>query len=454
MHKEKKTLKKDELDYVGKFEQVPFFHTYSIGHIHLYLSLVLSSSTSLRGASRVIEIVVSFFGLQLSVPSWYAGRLWLLRLGYYKLTRRKTKAADWIWIIDHTIQWGSEKCLVILGLRQTELPTAETILNHEDVEPIAMFPVTSSNGEIVYQQLQEAIKHTGVPREIIGDHGTDLKKGVDRFCQQHKQTCYIYDIKHKVAAILKKELKDDELWNEFVKLANETRRRVQQTCLAALAPPNQRTKCRYMNVDKLVKWAIETLIFLDQQQIAPDQQFDHQQLNAKLGWLTEFRTPLLEWQQMLQIVKTAESFIKYNGIYRDCHIDLMDVEGFDAHGKRTKTVREELLTFIGKQSHKAKPNERLLGSSEVIESVIGKLKNLEQDQNKSGFTGLLLSLAAIVSKTTQDVVHKAMEAVPTKTVLEWVRTNIGKSVQSKRKEVSSSVKKKEQKWDQIEVAYW
>ena len=100
-----------------KFHQVPCYHTYSIGHIHLFLSLVLTSSTGLRAASRVIEMIASFFKLPLSVPSWYTGRLWLLRLGYYKLTRTKQKAADWIWIIDHTIQWGSEKCLVRLKKR-------------------------------------------------------------------------------------------------------------------------------------------------------------------------------------------------------------------------------------------------------------------------------------------------------------------------------------------------
>ncbi|HKJ33469.1 MAG TPA: hypothetical protein VKA34_16655 [Balneolales bacterium] len=438
---------------IEKFQQTPFCHTYSIGHIHLFLLLVLSSSTSLRAASRVIEIVTSFFGLPLSVPSWYTGRLWLLRLGYYKLTRTKQKAADWIWIIDHTIQWGSEKCLVILGLRQRDLPVAETILNHEDVEPIAMFPVTSSNGQIVYQQLEQAIEHTGVPKEIISDHGSDLKKGIEIFCNQHPQTCFIYDIKHKVAAVLKRELKDDKDWNEFVKLANETRRKVQQTSLAALAPPNQRTKSRYMNVDKLVKWAMEILCFLDQQQLSANEHFDPQQIEAKLSWLAEFRQPLLEWQEMMQIVELAESFIKFNGIYRDCHIDLMQVEGFVAHTKRTKRLREELLNFIAQQSQLAKPNERLLGSSEVIESVIGKLKNMESDQNKSGFTGLLLSLAAMVSKTTEDVIHKAMESVPTKRVHEWIKENIGKSVQSKRKEVFRSARKAEQKWDEIQWVF-
>ena len=436
-----------------KFQQVPFHHTYSIGHIHLFLLLVLSSSTSLRAASRVIEILTSFFGLRLSVPSWYTGRLWLLRLGYYKLTRKKQKAADWIWIIDHTIQWGSEKCLVILGLRQRDLPIAETILNHEDVEPIAMFPVTSSNGQIVYQQLEEAIEHTGVPKEIISDHGSDLKKGIEIFCRQHPQTCFIYDIKHKVAAILKRELKDDPEWNEFVKLANETRRKVQQTSLAALAPPNQRTKSRYMNVDKLLNWAMDALCFIDQQQHAANEQFDSQQVEAKLSWLAEFRESLLEWQEMMQIVKLAEDFIKFVGIYRDCHIDLMQVEGFEAHRKRPKRLREELLDFIAEQSQWAKPNERFLGSSEVIESVIGKLKNMESDQSKSGFTGLLLSLAAMVSKTTEDVIYKAIESVPTKRVHEWVKENIGKSVQFKRKEVFGSARKAEQKWDEIQYVF-
>ena len=208
-----------------------------------------------------------------------------------------------------------------------------------------------------------------------------------------------------------------------------------------------------MNVDKLIKWAMETLCFLDQQQLSANEHFDPQQIEAKLSWLAEFRQPLLEWQEMMQIVKLAEDFIKFVGIYRDCHIDLMQVEGFDAHRKRTKRLREELLDFIAQQSQQAKPDERLLGSSEVIESVIGKLKNMESNQNKSGFTGLLLSLAAMVSKTTEDVIHKAMESVPTKRVHEWIKENIGKSVQSKRKEVFSSARKAEQKWDEFQVVF-
>ena len=87
----------------------------------------------------------------------------------------------------------------------------------------------------------------------------------------------------------------------------------------------------------------------------------------------------------------------------------------------------------------------MLGSSEIIESLFGKQKNIEKQHAKNGFTGLLLSLAACVSKTTTDVIKNAMESVKTKTVIEWHKNNIGKSVQAKRMAVFHSPKILEQK---------
>lgn len=108
---------------------------------------------------------------------------------------------------------------------------------------------------------------------------------------------------------------------------------------------------------------------------------------------------------------------------------------------RAQAIRDELVEFVHEESLKAGPQERLLGSSEVIESVFGKLKRLEQDQANSGFTGLVLSVAAMVSVTTADVVYQAMEGVSTKTILDWCRKKFGKSVQAKRKEAFACAQK-------------
>jgi hypothetical protein len=99
---------------------------------------VLSAAASLRCASRVLEIWGGLWELPEAVPSWYTGRLWLMRVGYYKLTRPKAQATDWVWIVDQTVQMGPEKCCVILGIRLSLLPPPGTCLRHEPVEPIAL----------------------------------------------------------------------------------------------------------------------------------------------------------------------------------------------------------------------------------------------------------------------------------------------------------------------------
>ena len=70
------------------------YHTYSVGHVLWFVSLVLASASSLRGASRAMDVSLAVFQLPYAAPSWCTGRLWLLRLGYYKLTRAKEQADD------------------------------------------------------------------------------------------------------------------------------------------------------------------------------------------------------------------------------------------------------------------------------------------------------------------------------------------------------------------------
>jgi hypothetical protein len=431
---------------------MPRYHQYSVGHVKLFIDLVLLDAASLRGASRAVARLTTSLQLSLAVPTWYTGRLWLLRLGYYKLTRPKEHAADWVWIVDHTVQIGSEKCLVILGVRLRDLPPVGQCLRHQDVEPIALLPVATSNHAVVQRQLEAQVEKTGVPRLIVGDHGADLKAGVERFCQAHPETSFVYDIKHKTAAVLKRELAGDATWCEFTRLATHTKQRVQQTALAHLAPPNQRTKARYMNVDTLVRWGQEVLTFLDSPPPEDVAQGNLEQVQEKLGWITRFRQPLQEWGELLHLTIATEEFVRRRGLSCQAHLHLAEQLQDLAHTGRTTRVRTELLAFVAQESAKAHPGERLLGSSEVLESVLGKLKRLEQEQSNSGFTGLLLSMGAMVATTTADVILKALESVPTKKVLTWCKETLGRSVQAKRRSALTAHAKMEQKRDQVVAA--
>ncbi len=57
----------------------------------------------------------------------------------------------------------------------------------------------------------------------------------------------------------------------------------------------------------------------------------------------------------------------------------------------------------------------------------------------------IATINTIVSETTTEVVHKALETIPTNKIHEWFKKNIGKSVQAKRVEINTLIKKKEQK---------
>src|SRR3546814_386720 len=114
----------------------------------LWLTLVIQGATGIRCASRVMSLFYSSFQISLPSPSWFTGRWWLMKLGYYKLTCPKEKSTDWVWIIDHSIQMGPEKCLLILGIQLKNLPK-DRALTAADLEPIELIPVKKSNGDIV-----------------------------------------------------------------------------------------------------------------------------------------------------------------------------------------------------------------------------------------------------------------------------------------------------------------
>jgi len=103
-----------------------------------------------RGDACVAGILSELWNLPLGRPQWSTVRLWLMR--HYKLTRPKEQAADWVWLIDHSVQIGPQKCLVILGVRLSRLPAAGECLRYDDLEPIVnagekVWRVSTPSGE-------------------------------------------------------------------------------------------------------------------------------------------------------------------------------------------------------------------------------------------------------------------------------------------------------------------
>ena len=106
----------------------------------------------------------------------------------------------------------------------------------------------------------------------------------------------------------------------------------------------------------------------------------------------------------------------------------------------------ELIKFVKAEASKAKPGERLPGSTEVLESCFGKFKTMERDQQaKGGFTSLLLGFGTLFAEATIESVLEAMRHVPTKEVWEWCKEKLGQTLFSQRKEAFAMAQMAQQK---------
>lgn len=386
-----------------------------------------------RCLSAVLQLVARWLPGSSEIPCPNTLRMWLLRLGLYELTRPQMKADDWAWILDHTIQLGGMKALVIVGIRLHRWQKQPRPLRHEDLAVLDVMPMRHSSGAAVAARLEAVVHRTGVPRAILGDGGTDLKAGIASFQQTHRGVARLYDIKHKMALLLQGQLEKDPRWAKFLRRVSQTRSRVLLTDLAFLVPPDLKAKARYLNLPPLVAWARKTLKFLDQPHDLPGKAVDRQALADKFGWLREYREAVYHWRVLLAIAVTAEHYVRHAGYHAAAAVALQQRLDGLAINAAAHSMAEAAVAFVAEQSAETQGAERLIGSSEVLESLIGKYKHLQSAHRLGGMTPQLLAFGAIVMKKTAHSIGKALTAIRTCDVLQWCRDHLGLTVQGQRR---------------------
>ena len=415
--------------------------------IALAVRLVTAAKLSLRSIPRVLAAVLGFLTghtADAAVMTWTTVRCWLMRLGLYALLRPLEKADDWAYLIDHTVQIGTVKCFAVVGIRLSQLPYPERCLRQDDLHLIALVPMEHSTAATVEQALEEAAVRTGVPRLIVSDQGGDVQAGIEQYCRNHPHTVATCDTAHKGANLLRRLLEADERWAGFVAQLGQTKAKLQQTPLAWCVGPRLRPKARFMNLAAPLRWARWCLRLLDQcrpedkdlsdRQRAMLATIDREQLEAKLGWLREYRQAIEQWSQWHEVIQVVVRQVRRHGIDRDSVAELrrkfeamkLSLSGRDA--------AEAMIRFIAEEAWVARlGGERLIGSTEILESLFGELKTLERQQSESGLTGLMLVFGAMMSEWTVEEIKKALDAIPWKAVEAWIEERLGATVQSQRR---------------------
>lgn len=429
------------------------------------------SAIGLRPAARALRIVSPCLP-QCRFPSASTVQLWLLRFGLAQLIRPKEVADDWVWLIDHTIQTGNGKVLVVLGIRISvwnqkrkeflaENPDGIFSLRYEDLVPFLIKRVDTSTGEDVCADLNMLSAQTGiVPAYLLSDQGADVRNGGQLFgASPERNTVVVHEIAHATANALKRQLNKSKTWNSFTSDANRFKTKIRQSLLAFLMPPDLKQKARWMNLQTLIDWSqrmerflrvpqevFEAIVDSEAEAEAEADDTDAkatrtekirqraEEATEKLNWIENYRSSFSQWRAMLLAVSIILNHIRNRGYHRDAAAELR-VELADIQDAMACKVIDEVLQFVQEQSLHAASGP-ILGSTEILESLIGRGKQL-QGKNRNGYTASVLGMAASMGKLTLEAIQTSLKGVKVADALQWAKENIGTSIHAQRMRASS-----------------
>ena len=294
----------------------------------------------------------------------------------------------------------------------------------------------STRGELIEDVLNKLAEKVGKPRQIISDQGSDLSKGIKLDQENNQEIIYTYEITHQLALLLKKELKDDEKYQSYVKKCHQCRQELQQTQLAFLRPPAQRSKSRYFNLDELIDWGEKTILYLkkeNQRQTEKTEKLEINKLNSKLGWLLEYETALKSWHSMLIMSRAIETKLKKEGLHHKSLFEFKQTFPKLSSCSHLHNLREGIIRYLEKESAALEGKTPILASSDIIESIFGKYKFFSSRGPLKEIRRMILLIPLLTINITRDLLKAALENIRNVDLKKWEEEIFSQSMLSKRR---------------------
>ena len=474
----------------------PSGHHYPVSTIQISIQTQVEGLVSLRGAEKVHELFSPFLPSDMQeAPDHSTVQRWTQRLGLLLLNQPVPRRDDWVFVLDHFLERGTTKCLVILGIAHAQLAQCSYSPSHKSMQLLALEVVEHSTGEKVRESLEQLSRQAGEPVQIVSDHGSDLRKGIELFREAHPKTIHTYDISHRLARLLKAEVETDPWWKDFHQQCNQLRTRLQQTEWDFLMPPAKRTKGRFMAMER-IEWVLNLLAYDERgdfselppayslnwacrqaigRQFGPearravlclgseDRLPDLESLRRKIAGLigteeplsdeflalvderrrrfNEFFGKLLEdrqayapYAQLLSLIKSSQILLKKEGLHADSAKDLAErFRPLKIVDERVHRFRDKILLAVAEEAKKLPKGHIGLGSSDICESVIGKEKLFSKKSPLQEIGKSILMIPVFLTNVTAQLVRTGMERVRNRDLTEWARNTFGDSAITKRR---------------------
>jgi len=183
-----------------------------------------------------------------------------------------------------------------------------------------------------------------------------------------------------------------------------------------------------MNLRPISDWGMAVLNLLDQSGECFEDEKEY------LSWVKSYSSLIRELALINEIINKIQLMLKTEGLSKQTAQKTKEILNW-GQTKRLKEFKSVINEYI-EQTLEALPDaDRLLCSSDILESSFGKYKNYLQDNPMVGITNLCLSISAFTGSLVSNELKDAFENTSVGNIEEWTRTNIGKTTLSKRQEV-------------------
>ena len=392
---------------------------------------------SFRSLPRILDLLRCHVGLDLNwTPHFTSVINWTLRLGLGLLRQVAPVDEPWLAIVDHSIDIGTKKALVVLRVSTKALSARGGALCLEDCACVGLKISEQINGETVAADLQAIFAQAGHPIAIAKDGDATLQKGV-RLWQdkQNKTVPVIYDIGHAAANVLKEEFESKGPYQRFIAFTSRAANCLRQTDLAFLIPPKLRSKGRFQSIGALGRWAAKILEALSVKDgIQP---LTREKLREVLPGFIALRGFVQRFASITHTVARMLEILKSQGLnqanYEQCAQLLASLPKNSRVRKRLHLWLQQHLEIQKQLTAKGHPDLPLIVSSDIIECLFGKFKHILARSPQADMNRSTLLIPALCGRLDKVVIEQTLAQTRHDDLEIWERANIPYTVRKKRR---------------------
>ncbi len=398
----------------------------------LCVLLTLNAVVSYRSVPRILELFQSKTNYSVGwIPHFTSVINWSLRLGLGLLSQVEIITKPWVAIIDHSIDIGTKKALVVLRVELDALSKRGSAIRLEDCECIGLTVSDKVTGDTLCSELEEIFSCAGQPVAVIKDRDATLNKGVRLWSDQQAQPVpTIDDIGHTIACALKSQFEKLGIYKRFTALVSHGAKCLRQTELAFLMPPKLRSKGRFQSIGKLGEWADKMLKVFGVKGPA-EEGSQLAKLRKAFPHFSQSKDFIVRFASTTAIISQVMEILKNNGLdkitYKQC-IEL------SRKLPRNSKVKKCLQTWLKKHFtlQKKLTSQPLLVSSDIIESLFGNFKHIIERSPQADMNRTVLLIPALCGRLTDTTVTQALSQASQADIKAWEKQHIPYTVRKKR----------------------